>query len=116
MKNRFMAMSKLIGIFVGIAVLAVIVYSMIEMHRTQSLEALPQLIISIFALAGIYVGFYINMAKVEHVEYEITKRQKELKELAEETGDEELLKESCKTGVDSLRESLIQLLTKDVNQ
>lgn len=113
MKNRFMAMSKLIGIFVGISVLAVVIYSMVEMHRTESLDALPQLIISIFALAGIYVGFYINMAKVEHVEYEITKRSKELAELAEETGDEEILKESCKDNVSILRETLVQLLTKD---
>jgi peptidoglycan hydrolase CwlO-like protein len=36
---------------------------------------------SAFAFASVYAGFYLTMAKVEHVEEEKTKREKELKTL-----------------------------------
>ena len=49
-----------------------------EMHNTGNYDALPQLIISAFGFASIYSGFYLTMAKVEHVEEERTKREKEL--------------------------------------
>ena len=77
-KFRFMAMSKLIGLIAIIFVFIVVVYTMEEMHNTGNYEALPQLIISAFGFASIYAGFYLTMAKMEHVEAEKTKREKEL--------------------------------------
>ena len=75
---RFMAMSKLIGIIAFLFVFMVVVYAMYEMHISQSYDSLPQLIISVFGFASVYAGFYLTMAKVEHVEEEKTKREKEL--------------------------------------
>lgn len=77
-KFRFMAMSKLIGLIAIGFVFIVVVYTMEEMHNTGNYEALPQLIISAFGFASIYAGFYLTMAKMEHVEAERTKREKEL--------------------------------------
>lgn len=77
-KFRFMAMSKLIGLMAIAFVFVVVVYTMEEMHNTGNYEALPQLIISAFGFASIYAGFYLTMAKMEHVEAEKTKREKEL--------------------------------------
>lgn len=77
-KFRFMAMSKLIGLMAIAFVFIVVVYTMEEMHNTGNYEALPQLIISAFGFASIYAGFYLTMAKMEHVEAEKTKREKEL--------------------------------------
>lgn len=78
-KFRFMAMSKLIGVIAFTFVFMVVLYSMYEMHISGIYDSLPQLIISAFGFAGVYAGFYLTMAKVEHVEDEKTKRQKELK-------------------------------------
>ena len=77
-KFRFMAMSKLIGLIAIIFVFIVIIYTMEEMHNTGNYEALPQLIVSAFGFASIYAGFYLTMAKMEHIEAEKTKREKEL--------------------------------------
>lgn len=77
-KFRFMAMSKLIGLMAIAFVFIVVVYTMEEMHNTGNYEALPQLIISAFGFASIYAGFYLTMAKMEHIEAEKTKREKEL--------------------------------------
>lgn len=84
---RFMAMSKLIGIISFSFVLIVVIYAMIEMHITQDLSNLGQLIISAFGFATIYSGFYLTMAKVEHIEVEKTKREKELEMLKQQCGD-----------------------------
>jgi Tfp pilus assembly protein PilO len=81
LRFRFMAMSKLIGLIAFGFVFMITVYSMNEMHNTGNYEALPQLIMSAFAFASVYAGFYLTMAKVEHVEEEKTKREKELKTL-----------------------------------
>ena len=78
---KFMAMSKFIGIVAFIFVFMITIYAMIEMHKVQTYAALPQLIISAFGFASVYAGFYLLMAKVEHVEIEKTKRERELTEL-----------------------------------
>lgn len=80
-KFKFMAMSKLIGLVSFSFVLAIVIYAMYEMHVSQIYDALPQLIISAFAFASIYTGFYLTMAKMEHVEQEKTLRERELKSL-----------------------------------
>lgn len=88
---RFMAMSKLIGLIAFSFVFMIVLYSMYEMHISGIYDSLPQLIISAFGFASVYAGFYLTMARVEHVEDEKTKRQKELKILeASEASLEEI--------------------------
>lgn len=87
LRFRFMAMSKLIGVVAFLFVLSIVVYTMIEMHIKGDLSSLPQLIISSFGFAAIYSGFYLTMAKVEHIEIEKTKREKELEVLRQQCGD-----------------------------
>lgn len=76
--KRFMAMSKLIGFIIMLISLAIIIFSMIEMHITGNLDSLPTLIGGIFGLLAAYVGFYINMAKAEHIEDKKNQIKKEL--------------------------------------
>jgi uncharacterized membrane-anchored protein len=108
--GRFMAMSKLIGIIIIIFLAVIIVYSMIEMHINHDLSSLTQLIISMFALAGVYVGFYLTMAKVEHVEQEISARQERLKECG--VTNQELI-DAYSQQNQQLNDILGQLITKD---
>lgn len=88
---KFMAMSKFIGVVAFAFVFMITIYAMIEMHKTQTYAALPQLIISAFGFASVYAGFYLLMAKVEHVEVEKTKREKELIELKTQKAAPELI-------------------------
>lgn len=88
-KFRFMAMSKLIGLITFAFIFTVTVYSMKEMHISGNYDALPQLIISAFGFGSIYAGFYLTMAKVEHVEEERTRREKELAMLKGMSASEE---------------------------
>lgn len=89
LKFRFMAMSKLIGLVAFGFVFMVTIYAMNEMHATGNYDALSQLIISAFGFAGVYAGFYLTMAKVEHVEEEKTNREKELVNLKKTNASEE---------------------------
>lgn len=75
---RFTAMSKLIGFIVVLLVAIVILYSMYEMHRIQDISALQYLICGVFAILTSYIGFYINMAKAEHIEDKKNQIKKEL--------------------------------------
>lgn len=86
---RFMAMSKLLGLIAIGFVFRITEYAMKEMHNSGNYEALPQLIISVVAFASIYVGFYLTMAKMEHVEEERTKREKELVLLKKQNAPDE---------------------------
>lgn len=86
---KFMAMSKLIGVIVFLFTAIVTVYIMYEIHTSQNYDVLPQLVISVFGFASIYTGFYLNMAKIEHIEEEKTKREKELALLASNNNTEE---------------------------
>lgn len=81
---RFLAMSKLIGIFIMIAIIIIVAYSLYEMHFQHNLDSLPQLLVSVFGLGAVYIGFYLTMAKWEHVETEKTKRQQDLLKLKKE--------------------------------
>lgn len=90
---RFMAMSKLIGIITFSFVFIVTVYAMYEMHISQDYSNMGQLIISAYGFASVYAGFYLLMAKVEHVEEEKTKREKELASLKKSHASEEEISE-----------------------
>lgn len=106
---RFMAMSKLIGLIVFALVFMTIAFSMWEMHITSNYEALPQLIISVFGFASIYAGFYLTMAKVEHVEEEKTKREKELLALKKKAASQEDI-DSKKQEIENLSQELNELI------
>lgn len=79
--QRFLAMSKLIGVFIAIALSIVVIYAMYEMHTQRDLSSLSQLLISVFGIGAVYIGFYLTMAKWEHTELEKTNRQKDLLKL-----------------------------------
>lgn len=108
-KFRFMAMSKLIGLIAFAFVFMITIYAMKEMHDTGNYESLPQLIISGFGFAGIYAGFYLTMAKVEHVEEERTRREKELLTLQKKNATEEEI-EGKKQQIENLTQELSDLI------
>ena len=88
------------------------IYAMNEMHNTGNYDALPQLIISAFGFASVYSGFYLTMAKVEHVEDEKSKREKELATLKKsKTKDEEEI-QTKKAEIESLRQKMNDILSE----
>lgn len=110
-KFRFMAMSKLIGLIAIAFVFMVTIYTMQEMHETGNYEALPQLIISAFGFASIYAGFYLTMAKMEHVEEEKTKREKELAMLQKKEASQEDIDDK-RQEIENLRQKMNDLLSE----
>lgn len=108
---RFMAMSKLIGLIAFAFVFMITMYAMKEMHDTGNYDALPQLIISAFGFASIYSGFYLTMAKVEHVEEEKTKREKELALLKKQDVPQEDIIDK-KQEVENLRQKINDILSE----
>ena len=110
-KFRFMAMSKLIGLIAIAFVFMVTIYTMQEMHNTGNYDALPQLIISAFGFASIYAGFYLTMAKMEHVEEEKTKREKELALLKRKEASQEDIDDK-RQEIESLRQKMNDLLSE----
>lgn len=110
-KFRFMAMSKLIGLIAIAFVFMVTIYTMQEMHETGNYEALPQLIISAFGFASIYAGFYLTMAKMEHVEEERTKREKELAMLQKKEASQEDIDDK-RQEIENLRQKMNDLLSE----
>lgn len=108
---KFMAMSKLIGFIAIVFIFTITAYSMKEMHDTGIYDALPQLIISAFGFGGIYAGFYLTMAKVEHVEEEKTRREKELAMLkTQEVSEEEIIEK--KAEIERLSQKANDLLSE----
>ena len=75
--KRSMATSKLIGLITAVAVIIVVVYAMILIATVSNkainigispdFTPLNTLIGGALALAAAYIGFYINMAKAEHI-------------------------------------------------
>ena len=109
---RFMAMSKLIGIIAFVFAFTITIFTMHEMHISQNYDALPQLIISSFGFLSIYSGFYISMAKMEHVEEEKTKREKELAALKNIPQTDEDIINNKKADIEALRDKLNDLLNE----
>lgn len=111
-KFRFMAMSKLIGLIAFAFVFMITVYAMNEMHITGNYDSLPQLIISAFGFASIYSGFYLTMAKVEHVEEEKTLREKELAHLkkAKDRDEEEI--QDKRSEIEQLKQNINEIINQ----
>ena len=114
--RRFTAMSKMIGVASFAFLLIIVVYSLIEMHRTENFEHLGQLMISSFAFSTIYTGFYLNMAKTEHIEAEKVKLQKELEMLKNKCGDIDPHDEydDKKNELKALKEKYHDILSRDI--
>lgn len=116
--QRFIAMSKRIGIFVSILMLIVIGFAMFEMHYQNNLDSLSQLIISIFSIGIAYIGFYLTMAKWEHIEAEKTEREKDILKLKKELGicetenDKQCQLEQLQQEVNDLKEKADYLLSE----
>ena len=110
-KFKFMAMSKLIGLVAFTFIFAITVYTMQEMHNTGNYDALPQLIISAFGFATIYAGFYLTMAKVEHVEEEKTRREKELAGLLKSGATDETVADK-RQEIEQLRQKMNDLISE----
>ena len=111
---KFMAMSKLLGILSISLVFIVVLYTMNEMHYSQNYDALPQLIISVCGLATIYVGFYLTMAKVEHVEEEKTKREKELSLLKKDRNTPQEDITDKRQEIENLRQKMNELISESM--
>ena len=89
--KRSMATSKLIGLVIAIAVIIVAIYSMviiatlsnkaIEIGLSPDFTPLNTLIGGALALAAAYIGFYINMAKAEHIEDKKNQIAREIKRI-----------------------------------
>lgn len=119
---RFLTMSKLLGLFIMVAIVVVIRYAMYEMHYQNNLDSLPQLIISIFGLGSVYIGFYLTMAKFEHVEYEKTKREKEILKLKKQLqlyNDKEQIEEDlidCNEELNDLENLANDLANREIGE
>lgn len=119
---KFLTMSKLLGLFIMVAIVVVIRYAMYEMHYQNNLDSLPQLIISIFGLGSVYIGFYLTMAKFEHVEYEKTKREKEILKLKKQLqlyNDKEQIEEDlidCNEELNNLENLANDLANREIGE
>jgi peptidoglycan hydrolase CwlO-like protein len=117
--QRFMAMSKRIGIFIAIILIIIVGYAMYEMHHQNDLNSLPQLLISTFGIGAVYIGFYLTMAKWEHIEAEKTNRQKDLlklkKQLESYNKEQQLCEdiENCNKDIEDFDSKLNELETQD---
>jgi hypothetical protein len=89
--KRSIPTSKLIGLITAIAVIIVVVYAMIiiatlsekaiNMGISPDFTPLNTLIGGVLALAAAYIGFYINMAKAEHIADKKNEIAKEIKRI-----------------------------------
>ena len=110
---KFMAMSKLIGLVTLTFVFVVMIYAMIVMYVSGVYDALPQLIISVCSVAGLYIAFYLTMAKVEHAEEERTKREKELALLKSQGASQEDINDK-KDEIRELRQKASDLISESI--
>lgn len=115
---RFMVTSKFIGHIAFFFVAVIVIYAMYEMHRSMDYSSLGQLIMSAFAFASIYAGFYLSMAKVEHAEEEKTRREIELANMKLKAGLPEVTAEdieNTRQEINNLINTVNNLLSQDSN-
>jgi hypothetical protein len=124
-KENSIATSKLIGLMVAISVIIVIVYSMtiivvlsdkaIEMCLTPDFTPLNTLIGGALALAAAYIGFYINMAKAEHIIDKKKEIAKEIKHIEKNgvTIEEQERLEELKEDLENLNNDLDEINLND---
>jgi hypothetical protein len=89
--KRSIPTSKMIGLITAIAVIIIVIYTMtiiatlsnkaIDMGISPDFTPLNTLIGGALALAVAYIGFYINMAKAEHIEDKKNEIAREIKRI-----------------------------------
>ena len=104
LRFRFMVTSKFIGMMAFVFIAVIITFCMYEMHRSMDYSSMPQLIVSAFGFAGVYAGFYLTMAKIEHAEEEKTRREVELAKLKEKAGVAEVTPEDLEAARQEINE------------
>lgn len=116
--RRFTAMSKIIGLIAFTFLLIIVIYSLVEMHRTENYEPLGQLMISSFAFVTIYTGFYLNMAKAEHLEAEKSRLMEELEKIKKQCGDIDPHDEYAekKEELEALKKKYVDIISKNNNE
>lgn len=80
-RRKHLPASKLMGLIIAIASVVILGYAMIMMAITKDLSPLSVLITGVFGVIGVYVGFYLLMAKAEHIEDKRSELKKEIKRL-----------------------------------
>ena len=119
-KNKFkkIATTKMIGLIVAAAVVVVAIYAMvfiailsdkaIDMGISPDLAPLNTLMGGALALAAAYIGFYINMAKAEHIEDKKNEIAREIRRIEKNgiTIDEQLELDCLKGNLEGLNEDL----------
>lgn len=80
-KKPIIAYSKLVGVIVLLILITACAFTIYEVDKHGDLSPLPYMITGSFALVSAYVGFYINMAKAEHIEQQKAELEKEIKRL-----------------------------------
>lgn len=123
--KRSIATSKLMGLMVAIVVIIVIIYSMIiiailsnkaiQMSLPPDFTPLNTLIGGMLALAAAYVGFYINMAKAEHIADKKNEIAQEIKRIEKDgiTIDEQKRLEELKDNLENLNNNLEEINSND---
>lgn len=113
--RKFTPMSKLIGFITIMIALSIIVFTMYEMHRIQDISSIQYLIVGGLGLLATYVGFYINMAKAEHLEDKRNELQKELELIRKDgiTEDEKEREQELKTMLENLNANIQELHSKE---
>lgn len=121
--KRSIATSKLIGLITGIAVVAVVIYAMIviatlsgkaiNMGISPDFTPLNTLIGGALALAAAYIGFYINMAKAEHIADKKNEIAQEIKRIEKDgiTVEEQERLAKLKEELESLDSGLEEIKT-----
>lgn len=112
--HRFMAMSKLMGIVTFIFIAVIIIFCMCEMYRSMDYSAMSQLIVSSFGFASIYAGFYLTMAKLEHIEEEKTRRELEILNLQKQQTNIENI-DTVRQELQTLNDMINSLITQNNN-
>lgn len=114
LKFRFMVTSKFIGLVAFFFIFVVTIYAMYEMHISRDYSSLSQLIISAFGFGSVYAGFYLVMAKVEHVEEEKTYRETQLHNLKIKNAPQEEI-EAQQQRIADLEQQVSNLLQQSNN-
>lgn len=120
-KNKHMATSKMIGLMVAVAVMIVSIYAMviiailankaIEMGINPDFAPLNTLMGGVLALAAAYIGFYINMAKAEHIADKKNEITLEIKRIEKDgiTAEEHEQLEKFKNDLENLNNDLEEI-------
>lgn len=119
--KKHMATTKAIGLVVAVSTVIVAIFSMsiiailsvkaIDMGISPDFTPLNTLMGGVLALATAYIGFYINMAKAEHIEDKKNEIAKEIRRIEKDgvTPEEEIELENLKSDLEELDKDLEEI-------